>query len=293
MESKRRQIIEAENYPFPVKPEVSGLGPCRDLDKKLHYEFPRLEYCKATMADGNIIIQDTELQSSLGIRKSVALAKELNLFTTRTIQVVSGAEATIKLLSSLRPYSKQLADFLVVYPLYAGIIVKDYIKKTTQKVPDYSQLGFLSNGIELPVKRLPNGRGQYSISVDKERLETEKKPKGVLVIDDVVASGNTAYAIQAEVKKVFGGDIPCYFATWLVVEPPSSTISKSGVPLSDKAFASYVVRGNMMSRPPINSLSCFLQEGRKAETVKREYYRKYVFDKEGFDTKLQEMKGGE
>ncbi|KKR94332.1 MAG: hypothetical protein UU81_C0026G0014 [Microgenomates group bacterium GW2011_GWC1_41_8] len=284
-------IYDASEYPFPVLPEVSDLGDCPSLAEKLIVNFPQLTFSRAVLADGNILIQDlSPLLPETPNADLLALAKSLNMFSTRTLHVVDGQEATSRMLNVLNARANDLKDSLVLYPLGAGRIVKNYIEKALDANVTNCVLDFLRDGIELPVTRISTGTGKFSVAIGNSANLPEKPPKKAFIVDDVIASGQTAYAIAAEIKKRYG-PIPCNIAAWILVDPPDYSGS-SGVLLNDCSFAGYVVKGNLMQRPPINSLSCFVREEPRDIAVKQKYVQNYMYRPEEFKTVIQQLRKG-
>ncbi|MBI3069938.1 MAG: phosphoribosyltransferase, partial [Candidatus Levybacteria bacterium] len=112
-----------------------------------------------------------------------------------------------------------------------------------------------------------------------------------VIIDDVVASGQTSQRVAFLLKTRLGIK-KVIMATWLFAYPSSPENKKvpSGIEGVDQTFASIVLKGNYLLRPPINSLSCFIRNEGKYEQVKNDFIQRYITDQQLFQDILDQIK---
>ncbi len=123
------------------------------------------------------------------------------------------------------------------------------------------------NIVSLPTERTMIIPGQFNLSVDFSSLPPSLDQDVVYVFDDVVATGQTATEVSSILKGKYPG-IKVYLATWVLAKTSLKQGCLSGIPGIDGIFASFVVKGNYVKQPPINSLSCFVRNYEKYEKGK-------------------------
>lgn len=288
---ERFRVLNSSEFPRSlVSPEFTDLGENPLVAKEFGQKYPKLTFAKVCLVDGNVLIQDVEPRPPLS-QEIKRLCQELNENTWSTVQTVNGMELTCELLEILSCYSFLFSKKpLVIYPGEAGKIVKEYIELALDEEPN-PDLAFLKKGVLLPTQRRMVKPGKFKIELDLANLPPEIKNDSVLVIDDVVATGATAKTIAEKVgermpKRQF------FLASWLFLRPSEKENQKSpsGVAGYERSFCALALKGNYVQRPPINSLSCFIRDDEKGQMVKASYFEKYVWDKEGFNQKLEAIK---
>ena len=156
---------------------------------------------------------------------------------------------------------------------------------------------FIDNKIDtrprlfLPAQRTLIKPGQFDLKVDFSSLPDQLSSTWVVIVDDVVATGQTASTIALYLKKTYPG-IRCALATWLMVEPRQDN-SNSGIQGIDYVFADYIVRGNYTRQPPINSLSCLIRNYGKYDSVKKAFIEKYIRNADQFNQVISSIGGVE
>lgn len=101
----------------------------------------------------------------------------------------------------------------------------------------------------------------------------------ILVIDDVVASGQTAEAVACALAKKLGPLPPLELACWLMLDNRDSYYP-AGLPYFRRAYSSLIVKGNNVAKPPVNSLSCLLDDSGRYDGIKRSYVQRYLQNEE-------------
>lgn len=112
-----------------------------------------------------------------------------------------------------------------------------------------------------------------------------KKPESCVIIDDVVSSRATTYAIKATIDAE--EDFDWYAASWMTLSPLQVRGKKedkfgSGIVGFRKTITSLVYQGES-GTPSNNSLSSFIGTDEKSKAVIAKYKEKYVEDEEVFD----------
>lgn len=143
----------------------------------------------------------------------------------------------------------------------------------------------------MPTQRLMLSPGKFQINIDLSAISQGVESDCAFIVDDVVASGQTAVTIAEGIKRLKPG-LPCFMVSWLFLRPSEklNQRSPSGLSSFEKAFCALALKGNYVSRPPINSLSCFLREDPKGQEVKSGYFQKYVTDPEAFQEQLEKIR---
>jgi len=260
-QEKLRKIFDAEEWAFSVPPQLSGLTPRPDLGVEYKAKFPMVTFGKFVLADGNILIQDST--PNFDRPESEQIAKTLqerlnNQSSPVTFQVVNAYSATEELARLIGPID--IDRTLIIYPGNGAKTVKDYMQ----------ELGLdIAKGITVPARRVSLGKGKFEISIDFP-LSLPEKPKEVLVIDDVVASGQTCRELACALMRRYGTLPKMKLASWVMLS--SAEFSS----YYDNVFSSIVVKPNYVQRPPINSLSCLLSPESKYDRIKQQYSARYL-----------------
>ena len=263
----------AENYPFTVTPDASNLGENPNLAAEVQNNYPSLIFGAAVLADGNVIIQDTKVDSPGESPWATYLTKGLNCFSTRTLQVVDAIEVNNDL------------NILINRSLPTNA-VKLYVQGAGE---DLMRLNSEDNDTKkvIKIKKKLTTRGPIISRVIIPEIKST--PEAIIVYDDVVASGWTAKKIASTIKQYYP-NCPLYLTTWLMIKPNSE--EPSGVRGYGKVVTSLLLQGNQMRRPPINSLSCLLENSYKGKSV-RDRYRQYIQNIDDFNNILDQLRGGE
>lgn len=267
-------VYDAEETPFTyVKPECSDLGQNPGLRSKLIQNFPRLSFSGAYTIDGALIIQDINFEGITTDR-----ARQLNDSSTRiTLQVVDASSVSRNLGILINQKPEITNDAILVFP---GEGAKDMYRFVS--VPEANERVFI------PTQRTLINPGTFNLQVDYSPLPERINSRWVLILDDVVATGQTAITVARELKRRYT-NIKVAVGTWIMVEP--RTESPSGISGVDEVFATYVVRGNYVKQPPINSLSCFIRNYGKYDAVKNNFIKKYISDPDTFNSIINQLGG--
>jgi len=254
-QEKFRKIFDAEEWSFSVPPQLSGLTPRPDLGVEYKKEFPMVTFEKFVVADGNILIQD--ITPNLGKSGSEQITKALqerlnNPNSPVTFQVADAFLATEELVRLIGPIDARRT--LIIYPGNGAKTVKDYLQKSGVDT---------FQGLVVPTQRISLGKGRFEISIGLP-LSLPEKPEEILVIDDVVASGQTCRELACVLARRYGYLPKMKLACWLMLS--SAELSY----YYDNVFSYTVVKPNYVQRPPINSLSCLLSPDSKYDRIKQQ-----------------------
>lgn len=284
-------VFSADQAPsFSVAPEFSDLGESPSVAQDFTRRYPKIGFDKACLVDGVVLIQDIDVESCLdSAEKSKELDRQtrgLNRFSEITLQIVSGLELTQSLLKFFsNPKNRiPLDDALIIFPGNGARVASDYMRTL---FPQFNP----ENAVYLPTERKMIRPGSFSLNIDCSTLPKTAPFRTAVIIDDVVASGQTGQRV-AFLLKIRLGIKKVILATWLFVYPssPENKEAPSGIEDVDQTFASIVLKGNYMSRPPINSLSCFFRDENKYEEMKRRYMERYITGPERFQDILDQMR---
>lgn len=283
-------VFDAKELPFfTVAPQFSELGENFPVGKEFGEKYPDISFAKSCLADGAILIQDIGSQitgqDSTKQRKILnQKVEKLNIASNITLQVVDGFDLTQNLLETLLRENVLQDDTLIVIPGNGAKVVSDYINQQSSiLVPERT--------IFLKTKRIKQKDG-FNVSVDFSPL-SDRQVKNILIIDDVVSTGQTASTIAKGIKERFPQS-RCLLAAWLFVSPSVRENQKTGSGVSeiDKTYTSIILKGNYVGKPPINSLSCFIRSGTKYDEVKENFMQKYIRNPEEFIDIINSLKGG-
>lgn len=252
-------------------PEFSDIGENVSVAEKFRINWPAVIFNKACLADGAVLIQDIP-----SLAKLTESAKRLNEISNITLHVVDGLSLTQDMLNLINKLGVLNADPFIIYPGNGATSVRKFLALIDDK-------RFLINSVYLPTQRTMMRKGEFQLDVDYSSLPQGIDTETVLIIDDVVASGQTAQTIAFEIKTRFP-EARCVLAAWLFLIPtkPENKKSASGIAGIDQTIASIVLKGNIVSRPPINSLSCFKRSGNKYDEMKTKFIKKYISDPKAF-----------
>ncbi|MFH1833292.1 MAG: phosphoribosyltransferase [Candidatus Levyibacteriota bacterium] len=201
------------------------------------------------------------------------------------MQVVDGAVLSRTLIDlCMKDEELKSKKPLLVFPGEGARVVGKYLKKMKPKLT-------ANNEVFLPTRRTMVKSGVFNLSVDYSSLPNTLDTNTVLIIDDVVATGQTAEEVASTLKMRFPG-IRCILASWLFVWPSTNENKKSpsGVNGIDKIITSIILKGNYTARPPINSISCFMRNEQRYRDVKKNFTDKYIGDKNAFQEIMEELK---
>lgn len=228
-------------------------------------KFPEINFGGFYLADGNIIIQDCTPETDIleNERTNFLIKTWLNSEESLvTFQVVDAFKATERLLKLLA--RKRKKNSLVLFPGNGALSVKKYL----------SALGSeFANGVYVPVSRTMVDKGKFKVYVDLPDLPRDFSE--ILLIDDVVASGQTSTTVASALARKIGILPPIDLACWLTLDNRDPYYS-AGLPYFRSVFTSSVIKGNNVSKPSINSLSCLLDQTGRYDRVKQEYTRRYL-----------------
>lgn len=284
-------VFNTDQAPFfSVAPELSDLGENLSVAQDFTQQYPKIFFDKACLVDGAVLIQDINARSCLNSAKKpkelARQAQELNKFSKITLQVVNGLELTQSLLKFFsNPKNRiSLEDALIVFPGNGAQVVSDYMRTL---LPQFNP----RNAVYLPTERTMIKPGNFNLNIDCSTLPKNTVSRTAVIIDDVVASGQTGQRVAFLLKSRFGIK-KVLMATWLFAYPssPENKEASSGIEGVDQTFTSIVLKGNYMTRPPINSLSCFFRDEQKYQNMKESYLLKYVKNPTEFLMTLERMK---
>jgi|WetSurMetagenome_2_1015567.scaffolds.fasta_scaffold00385_22 hypothetical protein len=274
-------IFDSRDVPFiRVAPELSDLGENTYVANEFREKWPAISFNKASLVDGAVLIQDVSADKNL--TESI---KKLNEFSNITLQIVDGLSLTRDLITLIKKDNILDLNPLIIYPGNGARSVKSFAASIDAR---------FDNGIYLPTGRTMVRKGEFKLSVDYSSLPQRINTKNILIIDDVVASGQTARTIAYGIKNRFQ-NAKCMIAAWLFLTPIDSQNidSQSGLENINKTFTSLALKGNAVSRPPINSLSCFIKNGGKYDLIKNGFIQNYINNKERFLTAIDDYKNYE
>lgn len=267
----KKIIFDAAQIPFlKPPPHLSDLGESISVAERFKNSWPVIAFGKACLVDGTVLIQDITPDDAL-----TQAARKLNETSSITLQVVDGINLTKNMVTLIEKSGVLDTKPLIIYPGNGAQSVKNFIASIDKR--------FIINTVNLPTQRTMIRNGEFDLSVDYSPLPQSINTDTVLIIDDVVASGQTAQTIASEIKSRFT-DTRCILATWMFTMPtkPENKKSPSGVMGIDQTLASMVLKGNLTSRPPINSLSCFIRSENKYEEMKANFLKKYITNQQKF-----------
>lgn len=271
-------ILDAYEVPFlKPKAEYSDLGENMSVSEKFNSKWPAIIFSKACLVDGAVLIQDIAADNTL-----TQAAKKINEISSITLHIVDGLSLTKDIITLVKRSGILDDNPLIIYPGNGSQSVRRHLISVDKQ--------FASNSLNLSTQRTMIRNGEFDLTVDYSPLPQNIDTKTVLIVDDVVASGQTAQAISSEIKARFP-NVKCVLATWLFLLPtkPTNKASASGIDGIEQTLASIVLKGNLTSRPPINSLSCFVRNEKEYEQVKNEFICKYMNDVEQFQTILKQV----
>lgn len=288
----KRIVFDARDLPFfRVRPDLSDLGISPKLEAKLQQDFPQLRFNRGCIVDGAVLIADVlaftpDFNADLGTAV-YNLATELNTTSAITLQVVDGALVNDFLLRNLILPTFRATKPTIIFPGEGARIVSEYMKRQEPAIYDMYDM---ERAIYLPCERTMLAKGKFDLVVDYSALPENLKTQAVVIIDDVIASGQTMQTIAQEVRSRYP-NTNIIAASWFLVEPTQKEIP-SGIPGVDLTIASFVLRGNYTARPPINSLSCFIRDREKPKymQVKTAFVEKYIDAKDRFQRLMEEIK---
>lgn len=268
----KKIIFDATQMPF-LKPSsgLSDLGENISIAERFKNNWPAITFSKACLVDGAVLIQDIIPNTEL-----TQATKRLNEISNITLQVVDGMSLTKDIATLIEKSGVLDANPLIIYPGNGAQSVRDFITSFDK--------GFNNNAIGLPTERTMIRNGEFRLGVDYSSLPQRIDTGTVLIIDDVVASGQTAQTIALEIKTRFP-EVRCVLATWLFLMPtkPENKNSVSGISGVDQTITSIALKGNNTARPPINSLSCFKRSENKYEAMKANFFNKYISNPKVFE----------
>lgn len=276
----KKIIFHADEVPFlKPAPEYSDLGENISVAERFKNSWPAIAFSKVCLVDGAVLIQDVTPDATL-----TQATKRLNEISSITLQVVDGLSLTKDMVTLIEKSGVLNTNPLIIYPGNGAQSVKNFIASFDKRLT--------VNTVSLPTQRTMIKNGKFDLVVDYSPLPQNINTDTVLIVDDVVASGQTAQTIASEIKTRFMG-VRCILTTWLFIIPTKleNKKSSSGVMGIDQALASIVLKGNLTSRPSINSLSCFMRNENQYEEMKENFIKKYIADQESFKKFIRNMEG--
>ncbi len=259
--------------PFKVAPELSGLYQSGKVAETFSVAYPNMIFDQACLVDGLVVIQDL---NPLGLKDNKWLNNEIRSFneiSRGTIQLVDAAEQTealVKLIKGL-----DLKNPLFVFPGNGAKTVSEYIKNAKEKLN-------ISNSIFIPTERILLRPGKFELRIEPKSIPAQL-PKNIVIVDDVVASGQTTDTIAFRLR------LNNYKANII----SASWIYEYGAYLDEDTVAqtvtSLAAKGNYVKRPPINSLSCLTSPRAKYDAMKIAYAQKYFEDPQAFLSIIQNL----
>lgn len=259
--------------PFKVAPELSDLYQNSKVAEAFLVNYPGIILGQACLVDGLVIIQDLNSQ---GLKDNDELNNKIRLFneiSRGTIQLVDAAEQTEALIKLIKGLN--LKNPFFVFPGNGAITVSDYIKNSKEKLD-------ISNSIYVPTERVLIKPGKFDLLIDTKSIP-KQLPRNIVIIDDVVASGQTTGTIAFRLR-LNNNKANIISASW---------IYEYGAYLDEdtvtQTVTSLAVKGNYVKRPPINSLSCLTSPRAKYDAMKITYAQKYFEDPQAFSSIIQNL----
>lgn len=269
-QNNKNVVFEAKETPFfSVKPELSSLAQNEFVKNQFESTFPLLSFEKACLADGAILIQDTT--PSINRSDFIALVEDLNNASNITMQVVDAEALSSDLSNQLVTQNLLFPDQVILVPGNGAKGVFEQLQRTNSDVP--------GNIYTLPTQRTLIKPGKFDIDINFSSLPKVSELSSVLIIDDVVASGQTANTIAEELL-YRNPELEINIGTWIYLWPNDIANKKtpSGIKNVTATSASIALKGNYYGRPPINSLSCLLQDDPLSQQKTDTYISKYAND---------------
>lgn len=293
----KRIVFDAKELPwFHPRPDLTDLRISSSFRQKLEERYPCLQFQKPCIVDGAVLIQDLlafppynfdfETGNTLYL-----MARELNRISDITIQVVDGALPNDFLLKALCTPALFGSNPMIIFPGEGAKVVSEYMRRQDPGV--YARYE-MDKAIYLPCQRTMIAQGKFEINVNATSFPTSLENKNIiLIIDDVIASGQTVRTIVSQLRKSYEKLPPIVAISWFFIEPTNkeNKNSPSGIQGVDMTITSFALKGNYVSRPPVNSLSCFVRSSEKYDQVKTSFMEKYINDQEKFLRFIEEMKG--
>lgn len=281
----RTVVFDTEEVPFfTVSSDLSDLSENPSVAKDFNQRYPRIVFDRACVVDGVVLIQDLD-PANQNTDTIDEKARNLNDLSKITLQVVNGRKLSEDLLRLLSEEKIPLDQTLIIFPGNGARVVSDYLQNIAP------ELNF-KNAIYLSTERKMTKPGSFRLSVDYSSLPQGTKAKTAVIIDDVVASGQTVQKIIGDLRFRIP-DIRNYIvAAWVFLDPsnPENKDSASGILGVSKTFTSLILKGNYVARPPINSLSCLIRSEQRYEEMKNVYVTKYIRSADKFQKALEEIK---
>jgi len=274
-------------------------------------KYPKIVASDFMSADGITVIVDTG--SMARDRKAVRKLQLMNRqgASKAVIHLVNGPDLTKKMLGLVRANMGAFRGrrVLVVYPGEAAKIVKGYVDRMLAGSKNEEMKRVFSNTCPVRAKRIVR-KGKPTVEVDVVPLERLGRADVVLVVDDVVSSGQTAgnlcrnsigYAYEtvdatelhlrarSEIHRLAANATwpDWYLATWVMAEPvlkgkESENSGLAGIKGYEKVFAAGIIKPTAGQIPAINSLSTLLRGDQKGRVVRQSFVEKAVNDRKLF-----------
>ncbi len=293
MNRDKRIVFDAPELPFfKVRPDLTDLGISPTLGRQLEEAYPNFMFLKPCVVDGAVLIQDT-ITSMPEFDFETAetmfnLTRDLNKTSGITLQVVDAALPNKFLLDALTKPAFVAMNPTVIFPGEGAKIVREYMDQQGEQIYDYYDM---QNGIYLPTQRIMRKKGEFDMKVDYSALPPSLKSEYVIIVDDVIASGQTVQTIAEELRARYGG-IKIIAMAWFMMKPTvkENQESESGIKGVDLTIAGFALKGNYVSRPPVNSLSCFIKDYGKYQQIKNAFMERYIDNPDLFNVILSELK---
>ncbi len=184
------------------------------------------------------------------------------VFIARTLLFLTPQALTPFLESQLKGIAP---DSIIVYPENGALPVRNMLGK--QKVPT------VSVKVYRPAGRLNDraiGKADELLA-----LIDQRRPRAIEVVDDVMVTGATTRAIKEYIEAFFTTRFDVNANTWLL-SAPKRTESKSGIDGVNILRSSFLYGSQNGSTVPTNSLSTWIFDDEKGQTVVESYARKYA-----------------
>lgn len=212
--------------------------------------------------------------------------QQLASMNNRELIVFKAEDLTRELAAHLDQIPKASA---FIFPGNGSRIIQDILKQTYPEI--------LQDRLSLAVKTKRTRKdGVWSVSVEVPELNDKlRQCTDWVIVDDVVLSGQTAQALQQEIKTKTRRESDSWtLATWLSLDPKrrkkiTKTKNPSSVEGFDAVSAVYTYKGGN-GIPPCNSLSTLLVADEKGQVVRNKLQSAYF--PEGFDQFLQQLTYG-
>jgi hypothetical protein len=170
---------------------------------------------------------------------------------------------------------------IIIFPKNGGLKVKDNLNANGRTT------------CSIRVSRKPEDLAYGRIVSETEQLLDwiqTLKPQSLQIVDDVVATGATVREIKRTTEQAVNTTFAWAVTCWLMRYPEKTNLTPSGIYTFDQATAALVYAGQSGRHTPVNSVSTWIQDEEKGETVLKGYARKYTLSPQAFVDFINQLK---